>query len=491
MRKSNELHEQLNDSFEEIVRLITDLISLSQTNMTSLLEVNEFLEKDAEQFKSDTNEVVESISAMLDNRMRSLNLEGVETDISEASRTFLAIAEELEILSYNTICKTLSLGDAGAAIAYISKEIKKHSTQAKSLLVQLDDVFNSMFSIFHRMSQSIVLQGDKMRSVSGVERSVLGHDFTLKSDISVLIEYSQFHDIIVQELNLVLVSLDSVTEKDPYSQGRKVRLYELAQEKLQSTGEMTESILNSIRSSMSEFVYNLNTDLQSVISRAELVSHEYTKSQEYNSSIEKVLAGMKAQVDESGNSIAIAHQSIDEMQRFSKSFRNLVVITSIEVSRLAREDMTSLISSMVKTYEVLNSFIGKMEGFIDTWKGVRDNLDTLLKGAFGKIDDLRKLHSSSKMEQLSSQCCLLDQEMNAFRQVMDKGGIIERLDEKIRMCKVMFADLNRDLVEEGKKYSASVPSSVKASAEYRSGYAEAEMNDILAHEDSQSTIEFF
>ncbi|MCD8490524.1 MAG: hypothetical protein LRY51_00715 [Geovibrio sp.] len=291
MTHLNELKNELTDYFVEIVDIINRLMELRGSSFESMLEINSFLEKSAKGFADDTAVLISKISDDLNKKIVSIDIKTMKDDIHQASGTFLKITDDLELLSYNTICTTMSLGAKGATIAHISKEIKKNSTVAKELLEEISTTFASIYDDFREINTTFTENSSKVELMAeDTENEEV--PLEVSSDISRLIECSQFHDIIIQEIDAISNAMIECSEGDAFCLGRSYGVHELAIEKMEEVQAKTTEIFEEIKEVIKEFLYHINTDIQNIVGRANIVKMEFEQAREYSNSIESIVGGL-------------------------------------------------------------------------------------------------------------------------------------------------------------------------------------------------------
>lgn len=276
--KFNVLKEEINEGFYEVVGIINEIICHRTETFSEMLELSEDIHEGSEEFIKDTGKIIDTISSEINKKIEKLNIDKMKEDIEEATETFIAITEELELLSYNTICRTMALGEKGASITHISKEIKKYSTTVKDLLENITKNFNGMFVKFKNISDSLMDNQLIPEQVSiGAEDT---EELVISSDVSVLIENSQFHDIYMQELEIINDAVSKTEFSDAYEAGRIFGVYEKAISKLDRIKHDLQDKLESIKDVMRDFMYSFNTDLQNMVSKTNILSLELSKISE-------------------------------------------------------------------------------------------------------------------------------------------------------------------------------------------------------------------
>ena len=348
MTHLSELKNELTVYFVEIVDIIGKLMKLRGSSFESMLEINGYLEKSALDFFGDTSVLISKISRDLNKQVVSIDIKTMKDEINEASTTFLKVTDDLELLSYNTICTTMSLGAKGASIAHISKEIKKNSTVAKHMLENISVTFTNIYEDFKQINSTFEKNSSQVELMAAKAEN---NEDTLEvsSDISRLIECSQFHDIIIQEIDAISNALVECADHDIACLGRSYGVHEKAIEKLKNVRQTTKGIFDEIKEVIREFLYHINTDIQNIIGRANIVKVEFAKAKKYSDSIESIVCGLINMIAETEKELRKAQGDVKDLQKFSKAFRNLVVITAVEVARIGESNLESVVVSMNDT----------------------------------------------------------------------------------------------------------------------------------------------
>ncbi|WP_022849680.1 hypothetical protein [Limisalsivibrio acetivorans] len=484
------LKEKLTDYFVEIVDIINKLVDLRSENFASMLEINSYLEDSAHRFMNNTAEITGNISSALDKKVDNLDVEAMKDEIVESTNTFLRITDDLELLSYNTICRTMSLGNKGATIAHISKEIKKNSNSAKDLLGDISETFGSIYEDFKKISETFAENSVKVDTLT-VDEDDDGESLEVSSDISRLIEFSQFHDIIVQEIEAIERAFAEAEEDDNFSLGKRYGVFEIACQRISQVRERTLNTFEEIKSVTSEFLYHINTDIQNIVSRANIVRMEFDKAREYSESIETIVEDLVEMIDSTDSQIRDANQGIHHLKKFGKSFRNLVVITSVEVSRIGDESLQSVVVSMNDTEQVLSQLVSKLASSLKVWEELKEDFGDVLTSAEGDIKKLRNLHREGEIDDLAVKADKLDDELSYFRSRFSGSDFMEHLQEAISSVNLLFDDLDKTIERNFDEYKTALSSASMNSAEFEEGRQSAEIIDIIADSSDHSSVEFF
>ena len=480
---------ELTDSFTEIVDIINRLVELRESSFSSMLSINDFLEKSAKSFGEDTSAMISTISENLNKTIISIDIKTMKDDITESSETFLRITDDLELLSYNTICTTMSLGSKGATIAHISKEIKKNSVHAKGLLENISETFTRIYNDFRSISETFSENSSK------VELMYVSKDdekpLEVSSDISRLIEYSQFHDIIVQEIDAIRNALDEAEGDDNFSLGKKYGTLELAIEKMNGISLKIDEVFAEIKEIIKEFLYHINTDIQNIIGRANLVKSEFEQARSYSVSINGIVRDLAQMVKASEAELKNASSGIKMLKKFGKSFRSLVVITAVEVARIGDQDLESVVSSMSSTEQILGSLVSKLSKSLDFWDELKNGFSTVLNDAEGGINRLNELHSEEQLEKLFAKSAELDREFEYFDAKFSGNRFIDHFNQGAGKVERAFTDINSILKRSFEEYSSKLPRTIFSDPDFETGRASASIVDIIAHEDQYSSVDFF
>jgi hypothetical protein len=490
MTHLNELKNELTVYFIEIVDIINKLVELRGSSFVSMLEINSYLEKSAKSFMDDTSVLITRISEDLNKKIVSIDTNSMKDEITEASDTFLRITDDLELLSYNTICTTISLGVKGATIAHISKEIKKNSVVAKSLLENISNIFTLIYDDFKEINNTFLENSSKVDMMAG-ENDIGDEPLEVSSDISRLIECSQFHDIIIQEIDAINNALHDCEGDDSFAVGRKYGTHELAIAKMGEVNTKTMEIFEEIKSVIKEFLYHINTDIQNIIGRANIVKMEFEQAQEYSNSIEDIVSGLIKMIKLTEKELKHANDGIITLRKFGKSFRNLVVITSIEVARIGDMSLESVVVSMTETERVLKLLVDKLAASLKLWGDLKNGFVNVLRDASTNITSLRELHAEDHINELLWKSKELDNELAYFRSKFSGAEFMQHLSVGLSKVNSSFVEINKLFEKSFNELKHSIPQSIYSDPEFEAGRASASIVDIMAHENDQSSIEFF
>ncbi|MGD9809252.1 MAG: hypothetical protein AB7E76_02900 [Deferribacterales bacterium] len=487
--KFDSLRNEINDCFYEIVGIINEIISHRTDSFTDMLKVSEEIQRGSESFVDETDKVITAISDDINDKIQNLNMNKMKQDIVDATSTFIAITDELELLSYNTICRTMALGDKGSTITHISKEIKKYSTTVKSLLDVISVNFNEMFNRFksvsdHLMDNKLVPE-DTSLNVESMD------DFVMTSDASVLIENSQFHDIFMQELEIINDALSNTSYTSAYEAGIIFGIYEKAMAKLDFVKYGIQEKLENIRSVMGDFIYTFNTDLQNIIGKTNILRSELGRVSELSKDVCDNVNTLTDRVAGTKDILYKTKSSVDMLGKQSKTFRNLVVITAVEVARINDESLRSVVVSMNQTEAELQELITKLHDNIDIWSVLRTDFMATFDTAQKSMDHLCRDKSDNERNEVMQKTLHLDDELNNFRKIFTSERYVNFFESTTGKLVELFGEFNDSVSEEFMNFNNSLGDDILSDEEFTNGRNDAELKDILAEDDDQSSVEFF
>lgn len=491
MNKAYErLRNEINDSFYQIVGIINEIIEHRTNTFSAMLEVGEKIQSDSEQFVDDTEKIVGNISYNINTRIDNLNMEQMRTELQEATKTFLSITEELELLSYNTICRTMALGDKGATITHISKEIKKYSTTVKTLLDEITKEFSAVYEKFRYIAENII--NSDMSEYSGAAKlEAISDDLVITSDVSVLIENSQFHDIFTQELEIINEALRDVSWSDAYEAGRIFGVYEKALGKLDFIKMALQEKLESIKYVMKDFMYTFNTDLQNIVSKTNILREELLRVEEVSDAVCATISSLQQNIASSQLVIHHAANGVKSLGKQSKTFKNLVVVTAIEVARINDEDLRSVVSSMLSTEQELHGLIDKLNYNITLWQNLQSEFTKTFREAGIELKTICDPNIKDERKAMLKSTYLLEEELAAFRKVFEGERYVTYFDTNTEKLISLFSEFVDNMNEGFEKFSSKLNNDILSDESFTQGRNDSVLKDILASDDEQSSIEFF
>jgi hypothetical protein len=483
------LGNEINECFYEIVGIINEIIDHRTNSFSSMLEVSEEIQQGSKKFVEDTGKVVVEISEDINEKIENLNMDKMKQEITEATETFIAITEELELLSYNTICRTMALGEKGATITHISKEIKKYSTAVKYLLDIISGNFSNLFDSFKTVADHLV---DNQLATEGESFNVESIDeFVMASDASVLIENSQFHDIFMQELDIINSAISNISYTNAYEAGLIFGVFEKAMAKLDFIKYSIQEKLEGIKGVMGDFIYSFNTDLQNIISQTNILRSELNRISGLSVDVCSTVDTMHETISSTSTMLRKTGMSVDDLAKQSKTFRNLVVITAVEVARINDDSLRSVVVSMNETEAELQGLIDKLYVNISMWVELRDNFMGTFEKAKKDMHSLCRGNDDPEKRRVLERTETLDEELSSFREVFMAEKYVNFFDSTTERLVALFSDYNDSVQETFMDLNNSLGDDILNDEEFTRGRNEAELKDILATEDDQSSVEFF
>lgn len=487
--KFDGLQSEINECFYAIVGIINEIIEHRTESFSNMVDVSEDIQKGAENFLLHTDKIVENISDNINKKIESLDMDHMKQEIDDATATFLSITEELELLSYNTICRTMALGDKGATITHISKEIKKYSTTVKELLDVISKNFNELFKRFHSISDNLMENKFNPEDES-LDIEVID-EYIITSDASVLIENSQFHDIFTQELEILRNAISTKEYANAYEAGEIFGKYEKAMTKLDFVKYAIQDKLEGIKDVMGDFIYTFNTDLQNIASQTNILRSEIKRVSEVSEGVCSTMSSMKNSVESTKAILDKTSGSVDMLAKHSKTFKNLVVITAVEVARINDDSLKSVVVSMSETEEELKGLIDKLYNNMDMWSALRNNFMETFNLADNEMLFLCKTEAEAERQSVMKRTLHLDCELDSFKNIFMADKYISFFDQNSGRLGELFEIYNESVQEEFVAFNESLSDEILSDEEFTRGRNDADIKDILAQEEEQSTIEFF
>lgn len=484
----NKLIEEINDNFSQIVGIINEIIEHRTDSFSAVIEMGEKVQNESADFLRNTQTIVTSISKGINSRIDNMNMESMRNELNQATHTFLTITEELELLSYNTICRTMALGDKGSTITHISKEIKKYSTTVKYLLDEITKEFSDIYDMFKYISDNI-LKNDLSKSCALTTNTI--EQLVINSDVSALIENSQFHDIFTQELKIIQDALDQQDISSAYNAGYTFGIYEKAVSKLDFIKISLKEKLDNIQSVMKDFIYSFNTDLQNIVSQTNILREELLSVDNISSSVCETLRSMSQNTDSANTLINKAQAGVSSLSKHSKTFKNLVVVTAIEVARINDDDLKSVVVSMLKTEDELHCLIDTLQNNLDMWKKLQKEFSSTFDDAGEKMKSICDHSVVSERHEMLKITGDLDKKIADFHNVFSGEKYVAFFESNTEKLVQLFEEFTDYLNERFEKFSSSIPSDMMSDDLFTQGRNESELKDILAADDDQSSIEFF
>jgi methyl-accepting chemotaxis protein len=453
------------------------------------MDLSEKIQEGSEEFVGETDKIVSGISDHINEKIDNLNMEKMRHDIEDATKTFLSITEELELLSYNTICRTMALGEKGATITHISKEIKKYSTSVRELLETITADFENMFNSFKAIADQIISTklGD---SANAFKVEAIG-DFAISSDVSLLIENSQFHDIFIQEMENINNELGVLNYTDPYEAGRQFGLFEQATGRLDMIKYNLQETLENIKEVLKDFLYTFNTDMQNIVSKTNILRSELSRVHEVSGEICTSIGGMREKIESTTGVIKDAESSIQLLQKQSKTFRNLVVITAVEVARINDDSLRSVVVSMTNTEHELHGLIDTLFNNIGKWEELREDFIYTFVHAHEEMKGICHSDVASDREEMLKDTHSLDVKLDDFREVFSGDKYVSIFDANTESLLEIYMQYVESIQESFAIFGDKLGGDILSNEDFIRGRNEAELKEFFASDGEESSIDFF
>ncbi len=449
-----ELNDLLNQIFMDIVEVITQILNINENQVKEILASYKFIDENIEGFVGNVTKKINDIRDTLFAKTSDVDIEKLRKDIEVSTHRFMEIADDLELLSLNTICKTKKLGKEKLVISRISDEIKKNSNYAKAIL---KDVQNNFYSIYEKFSYIVSFFSSlKEIELKEVDKDIEKvHDIKITADISEILQYSQFHDIFRQQLEKIEKAYFSINWQDNslFELGRKFKFYEQALSLLEEMRGELDKVLDDIVTKLKDFLYNLNTDVQNLFSKIGLVSYSFDSMNKVEKQLFESIKSLKKECEELNELLKKSNDFVDNLIKFRKNFYNLRVITSVEVNRFGIPELFSLTDSMDSTYNNLQDLIDKVLDSIKVWQKLAKEINDIVNNSYESMESYHRSSVKEDFEKVKDKNKDIDDSLQSLKRLLEekdflvqletyKTKLLDSLDNMISLLRKEFDDLN-------------------------------------------------
>ena len=477
----------------DIVEVFTQILNINENQVKEILDSHKFIDENIEKFISNVMKKINDIKDTLSAKTSDVNIEKLKKEIEESTQRFMDIAEDLELLSLNTICKTKKLGKKRLVISWISDEIKRNSNRAKAILKDVQSIF---YSIYEKFSY-IVSSFDSLKDIElkEVDKDIEKfHDIEITADASEILQYSQFHDIFRQQLEKIEKAYYSIDWKDNslFEMGKKFKFYEQTLNLLEEIRDELDRILDDIVAKLKDFLYNLNTDIQNLFSKTGIISYSFDLMNNAQNQLFDKIKTLKRECDELNDLLNKSNRFINDLIKFKRNFYNLRVITNVEVNRFGIPELFSLTDSMDSTYNNLQDLINKLLNFIKVWQKLAKEINDIVNNSYRSMEAYHKLDIKKDFEMIRNKNQDIDDSLQSLKRLLEekdflvqlkdyKTRLLDALDEMISTLKKEFDDLN-----------SKIDSKIMEHKDFNEGYNSWEIEVIKnAPTEEEPAIELF
>ncbi|GAB6887578.1 hypothetical protein JCM13304A_10760 [Desulfothermus okinawensis JCM 13304] len=482
----------LDEVFTDVIVVINQITNIADEQIKKIDLASQVVDKNLQQFIINITQNIDQIRKMLTKKLVNIDIEKLKLDIEEATKTFINITSDLEILSLNTICQTKNLGKKKNIISYISYEIKRDSDRISLILNKIKSLFkdayettNTIIEVFDSL-KSMELE-DKKINIEEVET------LQFNSDVSRIAEYSQFHDIFMQQLNKIEeVYLNIDWNKDGlFQRGQKLKFYEssipILKEMVSDISITLEEILESLR----DYLYNVNTDIQNMFSKVGITEHFHSKINKNRQLLLNNVLELKTKIKSFQKNIQKTAEYSKELLRFKKYFFNLTIATKIEVNRLGISSLQNLVGSMNNTYNNLIFLTKKILNTIKVWKELSEDLYLTIEESYSTILKYENKCIMNDLKELNNAINGVEEQLEDIKTLLTEKDYIK----KVKLYKKQIINSLNEMIfflEQDYKKNKSFLDEKKVNLEdFKLGYESVFVEKIKAHEEEISTIELF
>ncbi len=485
--KFEEIKQPIDEIFSEVVSLITDLMEFYNSNVTELLDDSISFKNDVKIFLENLLKGLGEIKEILFRKISDFNIDELQRDINNATNIFINITDSLELLSYNTICKTFGLGHKGATISYISKEIKKHSDSTKSILELIVNDFNNTFkNITELMALMSKIKEDSEYSESEILSIETAH---VQTDVSVLVEHAQFHDIFMQQFDAINIVFENI-DWDSNNLLEVGKQYKALTQAINLLEEMKVDASNALKTIKERLAFHndiLNNDLNSIQNEIVSINSSSDKANKIKLNVLNSINILNNKLSALQGNIDSVENYIGQLEKFSKSFNVLVVLTAIEVARLGDSDLNSLVTSMQDTYENLLSLIGKLDSFVSIWRTIYLDVVTILNDVYLIIEKYEKTNLNFNSKNVDKIGDGFEKSLNELKSKLMEQDYIHKMDIYIDNLSAEFDNMLLVL----KDKLEFIEDNFVKNEEFNKGFYLIDIKKIKANEEQLSNVEFF
>jgi len=196
-------------------------------------------------------------------------------------------------------------------------------------------------------------------------------------------------------------------------------------------------------------------------------------------------------IEQSLDVLRATRNCVDALAKQSKTFKNLVVITAVEVARINDENLSSVVVSMKQTEGQLNELIEKLYINIGMWDALRSDFMSTFSSAEKDMSMLCRSDAANDREKVLSNTHELDEQLDKFKGVFLADKYISSFDSSTLKLVDLFSEFNESMQEIFMEFNNHLGDSILSDDEFTRGRNEAEIKEILAEEDGQSGVEFF
>lgn len=320
-------------------------------------------------------------------------------------------SENMELISLNAMTYAIKAGKSGGAFSYITEELKRISsktieetdsltsrgTHARKLfseyLIYLRELQTLQKKTIADFTARIIESGQNLDSgISGIVQSmnhILETGKTIKVPLIKIMEEIQQQDIIRQTIDHVLITLNSIEEKDFKTDDEaldefifitniselSISLLEGICRKLENSRKVfkdatssIESIFKETESRKNDFVRKLNSNNQGVLSVMFCSSQKKMKSlfQDLSFSIHKK-ERISSQTSNLFEEVERISEGFEDLENLVSKFNNISVASKIEISK------QEILKQMESTVDDMDGLINSIEVNISESRDITKN----------------------------------------------------------------------------------------------------------------------
>ncbi|PLX70598.1 MAG: hypothetical protein C0602_03570 [Denitrovibrio sp.] len=474
--KNNIMYEEIYERLNDISSIIRDIIDCRTATFPEMLETHESINESSDELLRENSVITDAISKDINEKIENLSMEKMKDEIAEATRTFIEITEELELLSYNTICRTMALGEKGASITHISKEIKKYSTTVKDLLEVISKNFSEMFSKFKHVADN--LTDNQLISDKGNLKIENIQELTVSSDVSALEESLQVYETFVSDIENINNAVSVTDFSNPYEAGQVFGIYEKSMSKMDQVKYSLMDHLESMKSVVNDFLKAFSSDLQHTASATNALHKGIASASDASQNLKSNITALKGSVEETRDVLHSTRGSIDFLSKQSKTFRNLVVITAVEVARINDDSLRSVVASMTETEKELNGLIEKLYSNVSIWESLRDEFMNVFTSAEKELEKLNNISINKVGKKILEDIKSLDSQLANLCETFSTDKYIGLLDCKTSELIEFLEQFNESIQHVFVQFNDKLDDVILSSEEFTQGRNDAELKEL-------------
>jgi len=486
--KIDRFFQEIDRAFLPVIEGVEYIVETFSTFATDLVDLQEGLKTIVVQIENLLKQGIELKLSAAQRMLKSVDLKDVKAEIGNHVQKFQEVTQELILASLNLSIKAQKVeGVQGRVFKRLGEEMADFLLAMRR---KMSDAYKTLQQSYKELE---LLMGALSREIAVTTFDELKGTIDYIGNLGLppveeLILYSQFHDILRQEIETVKAfwyELFQIGEDDPlYQLGRRAALLEELPAQVDRIRNLAEQKLNELREALKEVNYNMRTSCHTAFTRV--------------FKVKELAEAMKSKVEDLRIRIGTLKQNIPHDGKYvDYSFAREVLMLhalwtqfAINNGRRAAEEYGTL-ELIEKVDNDLRTVDQGIVASVTHWQSLSRSVKEIVQELdveLNELSDRLDAHIKGISELLNKTREELLSLRNTFSQLTRR--CMKHIEEAKRGFRWRSRLLLQELERQKQQFQERIRD-VHTEEEFLKGFNSVSLTGVLAEEQMQSSIELF